>query len=316
MEKNKNNNVYLGYLLIFFAGAGWGTGGTWVTQMSRMGASSFLTGFTGHFFALPFLAIAILVTKGLKGFKISKKGLLFALVMGVITKGIFKMAYDTTVSSVGISTGAVLLYTAPVFVAIMSTIVFKEKLRLNNFVALGMNLVGVFLMVTLGDINNLNIAPLGIAFGLLAAFLHAANTIMAKLSGGTEDPLTMAFYMLIISTIIQGLISQPWMPGNMALLTDSRFLFWAIINAFITGALCNLLYLKGLSTNIDASKAPIISSVEVIVATFMGVYIFSEGMNWIGLLGMVLMLASIYLMNKETIELTDIKGRELNEEVY
>lgn len=312
MEKKKNN-VGLGYLMIFLAGAGWGTGGTWVTQMSQMGASSLLTGFTAHFFALPFLAIAILVTKGLKGFKVSKRGLLFALIMGIFTKGFFKIAYDSTVASVGVSTGAVLLYTAPVFVAIMSVLIFKEKLYANNFLALGMNLVGVFLMVTLGNVANLNVAPLGILFGLIAAFLHASNTIMAKISGGSEDPLTMAFYMLVFSTILQSFISQPFSQANLVLLTDSTFLFWAIINAFITGTLCNLLYLKGLSTNVDASKAPVISSVEVIVATLMGVYIFSEAMNWVGLVGMILMLASIYLMNQEPEKLM---RRDLNEEVY
>lgn len=312
MDKN-NSNLNLGYLWIFLAGAGWGTGGIWVTYMSQMGASSLLTGFTAHLFAVPFLALAILLTKGLKGFKISKRGLMFALVMGVFTKGLFKMTYDTTVATIGVSTGAVLLYSAPVFVAIMSMIVFKEKLKANNYLALGMNLVGVFLMVTLGNFANLNVAPLGILFGLLAAFLHASNTIMAKISGNSADPLTMAFYMLVFSSILQGIISKPWSAANVVLLTDGTFIFWAMVNAVITGALGNLLYLKGLSTNIDASKAPIISSVEVIVATLMGVFIFSESMNWIGLMGMALMLASIYLMNSEPEQLL---RRELNEEIY
>lgn len=303
----------MGYLYIFLAGVGWGTGGIWVKQMSELGASSFMTGFTAHFFALPIVAVFILATKGLKGFKLSKQGLLFALIMGIITKGLFKITYDTTVSNIGVSTGAVLLYTAPVFVAIMSMLVFKEKLQLNNYLALGMNLIGVFLMVTLGDLTNFNIAPLGIVMGLLSALLHALNTIMAKISGGSEDPITMTFYMLVFSTIFQGFVTQPWTPANLALFSNGGFMFWAIINAIIAGALSNLFYLKGLSTNIDASKAPIISSVEVIIATLMGVYIFNEGMNWVGLAGMILMLVSIYLMNKEPEELI---RRELNEEVY
>ena len=312
MDK-KNSNAKLGYLLIFLAGAGWGTGGVWITQMGRLGASSLMTGFTGHLFALPMLAIAILLTLGKSGFKISKRGLLFSIIMGVVTKGFFKMAYDTTISTIGVSTGAVLLYTAPVFVAILSMLVFREKLYKNNYIALGMNLVGVFLMVTLGNFSSLNIAPLGLLLGLISAFLHASNTIMAKISGSADDSLTMAFYMLVFSTITQGIFAQPWTDTNMTLLTSGSFLFWAIINALITGALANLFYLKGLSTNIDASKAPIISSVEVIVASLMGVILFGEGMNWVGLLGIGLMLGSIYLMNMKPKELI---GGELSEEVY
>lgn len=312
MDK-KQSSAKLGYLLIFLAGAGWGTGGVWITQMGRLGASSLMTGFTGHLFALPMLAIAILLTLGKSGFKISKRGLLFSIIMGVVTKGFFKMAYDTTISTIGVSTGAVLLYTAPVFVAILSMLVFREKLYKNNYIALGMNLVGVFLMVTLGNFSSLNIAPLGLLLGLISAFLHASNTIMAKISGSADDSLTMAFYMLVFSTITQGTFAQPWTDTNMALLTSGSFLFWAIINALITGALANLFYLKGLSTNIDASKAPIISSVEVIVASLMGVILFGEGMNWVGLLGIGLMLGSIYLMNMKPKELI---GGELSEEVY
>lgn len=312
MDK-KQSSAKLGYLLIFLAGAGWGTGGVWITQMGRLGASSLMTGFTGHLFALPMLAIAILLTLGKSGFKISKRGLLFSIIMGVVTKGFFKMAYDTTISTIGVSTGAVLLYTAPVFVAILSMLVFREKLYKNNYIALGMNLVGVFLMVTLGNFSSLNIAPLGLLLGLISAFLHASNTIMAKISGSADDSLTMAFYMLVFSTITQGIFAQPWTDTNMALLTSGSFLFWAIINALITGALANLFYLKGLSTNIDASKAPIISSVEVIVASLMGVVLFGEGMNWVGLLGIGLMLGSIYLMNMKPEELL---GGELSEEVY
>ena len=312
MDK-KNSNAKLGYLLIFLAGAGWGTGGVWITQMGRLGASSLMTGFTGHLFAIPMLALAIFFTLGKSGFKISKRGLLFSIIMGVVTKGFFKMAYDTTISTIGVSTGAVLLYTAPVFVAILSMLVFREKLYRNNYIALGMNLVGVFLMVTLGNFSSLNIAPLGLLLGLISAFLHASNTIMAKISGSADDSLTMAFYMLVFSTITQGIFAQPWTDTNMALLTSGSFLFWAIINALITGALANLFYLKGLSTNIDASKAPIISSVEVIVASLMGVILFGEGMNWVGLLGIGLMLGSIYLMNMKPEELL---GGELSEEVY
>ena len=312
MDK-KQSSAKLGYLLIFLAGAGWGTGGVWITQMGRLGASSLMTGFTGHLFALPMLAIAILLTLGKSGFKISKRGLLFSIIMGVVTKGFFKMAYDTTISTIGVSTGAVLLYTAPVFVAILSMLVFREKLYRNNYIALSMNLIGVFLMVTLGNFSSLNIAPLGLLLGLISAFLHASNTIMAKISGSADDSLTMAFYMLVFSTITQGIFAQPWTDTNMALLTSGSFLFWAIINALITGALANLFYLKGLSTNIDASKAPIISSVEVIVASLMGVILFGEGMNWVGLLGIGLMLGSIYLMNMKPKELI---GGELSEEVY
>lgn len=270
--------------------------------MTRLGADSFMTGFVGHLFSLLPLLLFILLTQGREGLKISKKGLVFAVIMGIVTKGFFKLTYDTTISTVGLSTGAVLLYTSPVFVGIMSSVFFKEKLRINNYIALIMNLVGVFLMVSLGNLSALNVAPLGIVLGLTAGFLYALNTIMAKLATSGDHPVTTTFYMLVFSTITQGLVARPWLAHNMNLLTNNEFLFWAVLCAIVTGVLANVFYLSGLSTQIDASKAPVISSVEVIVATLMGVLVFREPMNAIGVFGGILMIASIFLMNMKPAE--------------
>lgn len=296
IKRNKSQSI-LGYVLIFLAGSFWGTGGYYITQMGKLGASSFMTGFTGHLFALLPLMLIILVTRGVKGLKISKRGLIFAVIMGIVTKGFFKLAYDSSVVIAGVSTAAVLLYTSPVFVAILSRIFFKEKLKAHNYLALVLNLTGVFLMVTLGDVKRLNVELLGVVLALTAALLHASNTILGKFATSGDHPLTTTFYMLVASTITQGIAAKPWTAHNLDLFANSTFLFWAIINALVTGALANTFYLTGLSTDIDASKAPVLSSSEVIVAALIGVLAFSEPMNWIGILGMIMMLVSIVLMN-------------------
>lgn len=297
---SRKNNARLGYLLVFLAGSGWGTGGSCVTHLTSMGASPLLTGFTGHFFALPFLALAILIFLGPSGFKISKKGLFFAVIMGVLTKACFKMAYDTAIAITGISTSVVLLYTSPVFAAIFSILLYKEKLEGKDYLALAMNLLGVFLMVTLGDLSNFNVSGLGIFLGIVAAFLVAANTILAKEAGNEDDPITMSFYMLLFSAGFLGIFAKPWQAESLTLLTNQTFLFWAVVNAMVSGALSNLLYLKGMSLGVDTAKAPVVSSVEVIVSSLMGVFLFKEAMNLVGLLGISLMLVSIYLVNRTT----------------
>ncbi len=71
----------------------------------------------------------------------------------------------------------------------------------------------------------------------------------------------------------------------------------------------NLGYLKGISRNDDASKAPIVSSVEDIVASLLSVVVFNER----SILGIILMFGSIYLMNMKPEK--SMEG-ELYEEVY
>ena len=98
MEKR---SALQGYLLIFMSGVFWGLGGYLVTQMSNMGVSSLMTAFTGHFLALLPLLVYLLIKKGKKGLIISKKGLLYSILLGALTKGIFKLANDTAVTLVG-----------------------------------------------------------------------------------------------------------------------------------------------------------------------------------------------------------------------
>lgn len=160
-----------GYLFVAIAGSLWGFGGFFVTKMSNNGASSYMTAFTGHFLALIALLLYLLAKKGLVGLKISRKGLIYSILLGVLTKGIFKLSLDTSMTLVGVATSTILMYLAPVWTAIMAMVFFKEKLRGYQNSALALNLFGCILMVTGGNFTELNISGLGLTLGLVAGFL-------------------------------------------------------------------------------------------------------------------------------------------------
>ncbi|MBR0577081.1 EamA family transporter [Proteiniclasticum sp. BAD-10] len=284
-----------GYFLVFLSGVLWGLGGYFVTQMSQIGVSSLMTAFPGHFLALLPLLLYLLVKKGKKGLRISRKGLLYSIVLGALTKGIFKLANDTAVTLIGVATASILMYLAPVFAAVMAMLFFKEKLRGHQQFALVLNLVGCVLMVTGGNFSELNISGLGLSLGVLSGFLYALTTIIGKVATGGDDPETMTFYMLLFSTMTMGIFAKPWL--HLELLSNRTFMFWAVLNAMTTGLMANLFYLKGLSLNVDASKATIITSAEVVIATLSGVFLLHETINGVGFLGIALMLLSIVLMN-------------------
>ena len=83
MEKWRNLK---GYLFVAVAGILWGVGGFFVTKMSDNGASSLMTAFAGHILAVIPLLLYLLAKKGIEGLKISKKGLLYSILLGVLTK--------------------------------------------------------------------------------------------------------------------------------------------------------------------------------------------------------------------------------------
>lgn len=292
MDKLRNLK---GYLFVAVAGSLWGIGGFFVTKMSDTGASSLMTAFTGHLLAFLPLLLFLLAKKGFKGLKISKKGLIYSILLGVLTKGIFKVCLDTSMTTVGVSTTTILMYLAPVWTAIMAMIFFKEKLRGYQKFALALNLAGCFLMVTGGNLAEFNISGIGLVLGVMAGILYALSTILGKIGTSGDDPLTMAVYMLMFSSITTSLFARPW--EHLELFTNSTFMFWSLLGGVLSGSIANLFFLSGLSMGIDASKATIVTSVEVVVATVAGVFLLNEQIGLVGYIGILIMLSSIVLMN-------------------
>ncbi len=75
------------------------------------------------------------------------------------------------------------------------------------------------------------------------------------------------------------------------------FLFWSFLGAGLSGTLANILFFKGLSRGIDASKTTIVASIEVVIATVAGVFLLNEKISLVGYVGIIIMLASIVLIN-------------------
>lgn len=254
-----------------------------------------MTAFAGHFLALPPLLFYLLAKKGIARLKISKKGLVVSILLGVLTKGIFKLALDTSMILVGIATSTILMYLAPVWTAIMAVVFFKEKLRNYQVFALLLNVLGCALVVTGGRFTEINISGLGLTLGLAAGFLYGLSTILGKIGISEDDSATMAFYMLVFSSIAIAVFAKPW--EHLELFANNSFLLWAIMGGGLSGAVANILFLTGLSKGIDASKATIVASVEVIVATLAGVVLLGEQINQVGYFGVIVMLGSIILIN-------------------
>lgn len=291
---NEMKDTKLGAIFLLLAGIGFGTSGYFISKLTALGASTYLTAFASQFFAILPSLIILLIFYGTKGLKISKNGLIAALVMGILTKAVFIIAYSRSIALVGVSTAAILLYISPIFTAILSRIIFKEKLKNYQYLALALNILGSILVITKGNFSDINISKLGIALGLLVAFLYALNTIIGKVITGKDNPMTLTFYTILFATIATIFFENPL---NSLEIINKEFILWGSLFGLISGSLANLFFYMGVSKGVKASKVPVICSVEVIAATLIAVFLLGEYMNLIGLLGIIIVLGSIVLMN-------------------
>ena len=76
-----------------------------------------------------------------------------------------------------------------------------------------------------------------------------------------------------------------------------EILVWGFLYALIPTAIAYGLYYQGLQSIAESSKVPVISSVEAVVATIIGVLLYQERLSVFGLVGIALVLSSIVVMN-------------------
>lgn len=80
---------------------------------------------------------------------------------------------------------------------------------------------------------------------------------------------------------------------------NTGILFWGFFYVLITTAIGYIFYYEGLKHITKSSKVPVIASVEVIVASLIGVVWYREHLGFISFLGIVAVLLFIILMNQK-----------------
>lgn len=303
----KDSNATKGYILVLCAGILWGSIGFFVRKLNGLGVDTELTAFMRIFCAWIIL-IPLLMGMSLKSgrnyFKISKKGLLQCLIMGIVTQAFFNLSYSGCINSVGVAMGSVLLYTAPIFVSILSRLLFKEEINARKGISLVINILGCFIMVTGGDLSVLKVSGIGILLGIGAGFFYAMVTILGKFTSDEVDPFTMVFYNFLFGWISLALISNP-IP-KIAAVSDLHFWLLAFGYGLIPTVGSYLFYMNGISHDVELSRVPIIASVEPIIATIIGLLVFGENITLVNALGLVIVLFSIVLMNSGRKEKADV----------
>mgnify|MGYP000942057401 CR=1 FL=1 len=284
-----------GYTMVFFAGILWGTIGLFSKSLSEMGASASFIGFIRLFIGSLILLPIIFRMGGLKMFKIDKESIRHCLLLGVFSQALFNYCYNTAIAQVGVATAAVLLYTSPIFVFIMSVIFFKEAIAKRKIIALILNIFGCFLVVTGGNISSLNISFMGVFLGVAAGFLYSLVTIIGKIASGRVHPFVIVFYSFLFGWMTLGIIVRPW--EQIALYSSPEFWAYSFGFGLIPTVGSYLLYMGGLSKVTEISRVPVIASVETVAATLIGVFIFKENLGIVNSLGIVVLILSIRVMN-------------------
>ena len=244
------------------------------------------------------LAFSILLfIRDRAGFRISLRDLPLFLGLGFGSILFFTICYFTAITIMPLSTAAILLYTSPIWIMLMSMLFFREKLNRIKLIALALAFAGCVLV---SGISGEGITLVGLLIGLGSGIGYGLYSILGTIALRRYSPYTVTTYTFLFAAAGSWLVCSPAdMISKFTAAADLPFLlFFCCLTALVTAVIPFLSYTLGLRT-VEASRAGILATIEPMVATLIGILVFAEPLTFLSGLGILLILAAVVLLNRK-----------------
>lgn len=272
------------YLEVMLAATIWGTSGAFV-KILKLNPSVI------SFFrmAVPTLVLAIyFAITGQKVFKKNSKLIFLASFLNAIRMFLYFVAFYYT----SIGNAVIMLYTWPIFVSIFSIFFLKEKLRKENIISLFIAFSGIVLIYLNKEFSFKDKDFFGMTAMLFSAMIYSLSMIIFKFKSDGYSRLEITFFQNFIGSFIFFPALFLFKPFP-SITKVSILIFYALF----VGLLGFTLFFSALK-KIKASVASNIAYVEIITAIFLGVLLFHEKLTWNMILGGVLIISSVWFLQK------------------
>jgi drug/metabolite transporter, DME family len=190
----------------------------------------------------------------------------------------------------GAALAAVLLYTAPAWVAILSFLILRERLGPRKLTALVLTIGGIAGIAFSGG-SEVRTSAAALGWGLASGISYASLFLFGKRYFARYQPATVFFYALPVALLCL-LPLAPISPKTQG----------AWIALLATGVLSTygayLAYSKGLML-LEATRAATISTAEPVIAAVLAFIIFGERFSALGYASAMLVIAGVLVAATE-----------------
>lgn len=286
----------IGILLVLTAAILWGVSGTVAQYLFHN------EGYSSEWLVVIRLLIAgflLLVISAINKISIldiwtNKKDAVAIVLFGILGMLAVQYTYFAAIEASNAATATLLQYVAPVFIVIYLAVKAKNMPKRVEFIGIFLALIGTFLLVTNGDLNQLSISSAAIIWGLSSALALAFYTLYPiKLLQRYRSSLVMAWGMLI-GGVGMSFYHQPWnVEGNFSPQAIIAVIF-VIIFGTIIPFFCYLESLKYLS----ASETSLLACAEPLSAALLAVIWLQVSFGLFEWLGAFCIIATIIVLAK------------------
>ncbi len=292
-QKNHIAEEHKATLAVLCAGVLWGTSCLFVKKMSELGMTSYMqTAFkmllTGSFYWI------ILIRRDHSKLRVRLKDLWIFAGAGLFSMSVFTFLHYYTLIHGQASVTIALIYTSPVFVMLLSALLFGEVISREKMAAVMLAVLGCAL--TAGFFSESYRTPAVIALAsIFAGFAYSTYSIFAKIATRKYDPITMTAYTFLFAAVCT--VPFGHVPEALKLMAEEPVLIALCLGkSFFTSAIPFLLFTWGIS-RIEAGKAAILAAMDPLVSCILGMTVLGEAANISKLAGILCILLSVIILN-------------------
>ncbi|PWK14368.1 DMT family transporter [Tumebacillus permanentifrigoris] len=287
------NRSSLGVLLVLLSAACYGVMSIFAVYAYQDGAT--VLGLLTIRFALAAVLFFLYILGKRVQLQITLRQVLSLFVLGGVFYTVMSYTFFTAVQYISPSLAALILYSYPVFVALLSALIDKERLTRRILLSIGLALLG--LVLVLGTSFD-NVSPLGVLLAIVAALVYSfyivlSNRVVKSVPLVVTSAFITLFAAISFAVISLGMHQLQFDFGSKAWLAIGGIILFPTMIAMST-------FFYGLRI-IGSTRASILSMVEPLVTITASALLFDDSLTvaqWFGG-GAVLLGALLVVLARE-----------------
>lgn len=288
--KNLLNKKSFNVILVLTSGILWGLIGLFTTPLGEKGINSIsIIAVRSMLTAILLALVLLIIDKSL--FKVRLRDLWRFAGMGIVSFAFFNLCYLKSMElNNSLGTACILMYTAPIFIMLLSALLFKEKITPVKIICLALAILGCALISGGGSVT-----PLGFIFGLGSGLGYGLYSIFSIYALRKYSFWTSTFYAFCFSALFL-IPFCDWNKVTSTAFTDGETALLFLGLALIITVLPYVIYTCGLK-KVPPSEASVIACVEPLVAALVGIFFYQQTMGILGITGMLLVLTAVVILS-------------------
>ncbi|EDL66611.1 hypothetical protein BSG1_04625 [Bacillus sp. SG-1] len=217
---------------------------------------------------------------------------IWSLLAGVGVAGNFTF-YFLSIKASSVAVAATLMYTAPVFVLLISFLLRIERSTWFKWGCITGVLFGIILLTGAYNTESISVSFAGTAAGLGAGLSYALFIFGFKKASSIGKPqtvLTIAFFSFCLILFL--FVNK----GEAADVLTSSDIWWFLLLGLVGAGISFILYVFGIRKT-SAATASMVAMVEPVTASLFGVLLLGNQLTGIQVVGMAVILITITVLS-------------------